>query len=286
MKNLRIVKKVTNRDTESLTKYFQDISKIPLLTPQEEAECAHKIKQGDMNAMKRLIEANLRFVVSVAKQYVDKGLSLQDLINEGNLGLIRAAHRFDETRGFKFISYAVWWIRQSILVALSEQARVVRIPLNRIEELNRVNRMRDKLEKVFEREPSVHEIADALDLLPDDVKEIMTSKNNVLSMDVPFSIDEDNSLYDVLHDKGSASPDKNLLKESLSIEIEKALSNLSEREAMIIRLFYGVGGQKSLSLDEISAKLNITKERIRQIKYQAIKKIKTSHENDLKSYLG
>jgi len=288
MRQLKITKQVTNRDTQSLDKYLHEIGKVDLISPEEEVELARRIKQGDQQALARLVNANLRFVVSVAKQYQNQGLSLPDLINEGNLGLIKAAQRFDETRGFKFISYAVWWIRQSILQALAEQARIVRLPLNKIGSINKINKKFAMLEQQFEREPTVAEIAMELEMAPEDIKDAIYSSVRHVSMDAPLSNDEeDSSLYDVYINNDSPSPDKNLIHDSLSKEIERSLSTLSHKEAIILRYFFGLNGITPLTLDEIARKLNLTRERVRQIKEKAIKRLKIVNRSKiLKSYLG
>jgi len=278
---------VTNRDTASLDKYLHDIGKEELINADEEVLLARQIKKGDQLALNKLISANLRFVVSVSKQYQNQGLSLPDLINEGNLGLIKAAQRFDETRGFKFISYAVWWIRQSILQALAEQARIVRLPLNKIGSINKINRTFAALEQQFEREPSVNEVAQALEIAPDEVKESLKSSGRHISMDAPINIDEDGTLYDVMLSKDSPPPDKGLLTDSLRKEIERALSTLTYREANIIRLYYGLNNNPPHTLEEIGIVLNLTRERVRQIKEKAIKRLKnTTRCKNLKAYLG
>ncbi len=287
MRQLKIIKQVTNRDTPSLDMYLHDIGKENLISADEEVELARRIRSGDPEALEKMIKANLRFVVSVSKQYQNQGLSLPDLINEGNLGLIKAAQRFDETRGFKFISYAVWWIRQSILQALAEQARIVRLPLNKIGSLNKINRTLAELEQKYEREPSFLEIAQALELAPKEVRDAITSSGRHISMDAPISHDEDNTMYDVLLSKESHSPDKGLVYDSLKKEIERALGTLTCREADIIRYYYGLNGQHQFTLEEIGDKFNLTRERVRQIKEKAIKRLKqTTRSKILKSYLG
>jgi RNA polymerase primary sigma factor len=287
MRQLKIIKMVTNRDTASLDKYLHEIGKEELINAEEEVELARLIKKGDHTALNKLISANLRFVVSVSKQYQNQGLSLPDLINEGNLGLIKAAQRFDETRGFKFISYAVWWIRQSILQALAEQARIVRLPLNKIGSMNRINRTFAALEQQFEREPSVNEIAQALEMAPDDVKESLKSSGRHVSMDAPINTDDDSTLYDIMLSKDSPSPDKGLLTDSLRKEIERALSTLTMRESHVIKLYYGLNNNPPHTLEEIGITLNLTRERVRQIKEKAIKRLKnTTRCKNLKAYLG
>jgi RNA polymerase primary sigma factor len=287
MRQLKIIKQVTNRETPSLDKYLHEIGKVELITAEEEVNLARKIKKGDNSALEKLIKANLRFVVSVSKQYQNQGLSLPDLINEGNLGLIKAAQRFDETRGFKFISYAVWWIRQSILQALAEQARIVRLPLNKIGSINKINKTFSELEQKFEREPSVHEIAQALELASDDVKDSLKSSGRHVSMDAPLTNDDEGSMYDVLLNTDTPSPDKGLLNDSLRKEIERALSTLSYREANIIRLYFGLNGKHPHTLEEIGEEFNLTRERVRQIKEKAIKRLKNATRcKNLKTYLG
>ncbi len=286
MRQLKIIKQVTNRETPSLDKYLHEIAKVDLITAEEEVELARKIKNGDDKALDILIKANLRFVVSVSKQYQNQGLSLPDLINEGNLGLIKAAQRFDETRGFKFISYAVWWIRQSILQALAEQARIVRLPLNKIGYINKINRTFSELEQKFEREPSVLEIARALELAPKDVKESLKTSGRHVSMDAPINPDEEGTMYDVLLTDNMPTPDRELLNESLRKEIERALSTLTYREANIVRLYFGLNGKHPHTLEEIGEAFNLTRERVRQIKEKAIKRLKHSTRNKiLKTYL-
>jgi RNA polymerase primary sigma factor len=287
MRQLKISKQVTNRETPSLEKYLHEIGKVELINSEEEVELAKKIRHGDSEALNRLIKANLRFVVSVSKQYQNQGLTLSDLIDEGNLGLIKAALRFDETRGFKFISYAVWWIRQSILQALAEQARIVRLPLNKIGSINKINRAFSELEQLFEREPSIIEIAKTLELAPNDVKDAIRNSGKHISMDAPLPYDEETNLYDVISNPEAASPDIGLLMESLRKEIERALSTLSTREANIIRLYYGLNGKHSHTLEEIGLELNLTRERVRQIKEKAIKRLKnTTKSKILRTYLG
>jgi RNA polymerase primary sigma factor len=287
MRQLKIVKQVTNRETPSLDKYLHEIGKVELLSSEEEVELAKRIKNGDEKALDKLIKANLRFVVSVSKQYQNQGLSLPDLINEGNVGLIKAAQRFDETRGFKFISYAVWWIRQSILQALAEQARIVRLPLNKIGSINRINKAFSNLEQLFEREPSVLEIAEILEMAPDDVKDAMKSAGRHVSMDAPIKDDEESTMYDILLNKDAPSPDKALLNDSLRREIERVLSILTYREANILRLYFGLNTKYQYTLEEIGQEFNLTRERVRQIKEKAIKRLKAATRSKLlKSYLG
>ncbi|MEM8765178.1 MAG: RNA polymerase sigma factor RpoD/SigA [Bacteroidota bacterium] len=287
MRQLKIVKQVTNRESKSLDKYLQDISKIDLITAQEEVELAQRIKKGDHLALEQLTKANLRFVVSVAKQYQNQGLTLPDLINEGNLGLVKAAQRFDETRGFKFISYAVWWIRQSILQALAEQARVVRLPLNKIGTINRIKKTFSYLEQAHERPPSAEEIAKELDMTITEVKQSMSNIGQHVSMDAPLKEGETSSLYDVLNSNESPKPDKDLMNQSLNTEINRALDTLSPREADIVRLYYGIGEEPSMTLEEIGSAFDLTRERVRQIREKAIRKLRHASKNkNLKSYLG
>ena len=287
MRQLKITKQVTNRETASLDKYLQEIGKVDLITADEEVELAQKIKAGDRLALEKLTKANLRFVVSVAKQYQNQGLSLPDLINEGNLGLIKAAQRFDETRGFKFISYAVWWIRQSILQALAEQSRIVRLPLNKIGSINKINKAYATLEQEHERAPSAEEISELLDMSESDVKESMKNSGRHVSMDAPLVEGEDSNLYDVLNTGESPSPDGELMTESLRIEIERALQTLTPREADLIRLYFGLNGAHPMTLEEICETIDLTRERVRQIKEKAIRRLKhTSRSKILKSYIG
>lgn len=289
MRQLKISRQITNRDTASLDKYLSEIGRVSLITADQEADLAKKIKLGDPEALKKLVNANLRFVVSVSKQYQNQGLSLQDLINEGNLGLIKAAYRFDETRGFKFISYAVWWIRQSIMQAIAEQVRIVRLPLNKIGILNKINRTFANLEQKFEREPSHAEIAVALNLPEEEVKESLKTKGRHVSMDAPIpnSEDESRTMYDTMKGEGHPSPEAGLITESLRSEIERSLDILDKREADIIRFFFGLNGHQLLSLEEIGWKFNLTRERVRQIKEKAIRRLKQSSRcKFLKTYLG
>jgi RNA polymerase primary sigma factor len=287
MRQLKITKQVTNRETASLDKYLQEIGKVELITADEEVELAQRIKAGDQIALEKLTKANLRFVVSVAKQYQNQGLTLPDLINEGNLGLIKAAKRFDETRGFKFISYAVWWIRQSILQALAEQSRIVRLPLNKIGSINKINKMYAFLEQENEREPSAEEIAAKLDMTINEVKESMKNSGRHVSMDAPLIEGEDSNLYDVLRSGESPNPDKNLVHESLRIEIERALETLTPREADVVKLYFGLGDHQPMTLEEIGETFDLTRERVRQIKEKAIRRLKhTSRSKILMTYLG
>ena len=287
MRQLKITKQVTNRETASLDKYLQEIGKVDLITAEEEVELAQKVKAGDQLALEKLTKANLRFVVSVAKQYQNQGLTLPDLINEGNLGLIKAAQRFDETRGFKFISYAVWWIRQSILQALAEQSRIVRLPLNKIGSINKINKTYAFLEQSHERPPSAEEIANELDMTINDVKESMKNSGRHVSMDAPLVEGEDSNLYDVLRSGESTNPEKELIHESLRTEIERALETLTPREADVIKLYFGLGNHHPMTLEEIGETFDLTRERVRQIKEKAIRRLKhTSRSKILKTYLG
>jgi len=287
MRQLKITKSITNRESASLDKYLQEIGREELITAEEEVILAKKIKDGDQRALEKLTRANLRFVVSVAKQYQNQGLSLPDLINEGNLGLIKAAKRFDETRGFKFISYAVWWIRQSILQALAEQSRIVRLPLNQVGSLNKINKAYSKLEQEFEREPSAEELADLLDLPIDKVSDTMKVSGRHVSMDAPFANGEESSLLDVLINHDSPKADIGLMNESLSREIDRALSTLTERERDVVKLFFGIGLNHGLTLEEIGDKFDLTRERVRQIKEKAIRRLRHSSRSKLlQQYLG
>ena len=284
---MRITKQFTNRESQSLDKYLQEIGKVDLLTPQEEIDLAIRIKKGDTDAFEKLAKANLRFVVSVAKQYQNQGLSLGDLINEGNLGLIKAAKRFDETRGFKFISYAVWWIRQSILQALAEQSRIVRLPLNRVGTLNKIGRAYSNLEQEYEREPSADELATALEMDTNEVAETLKISGKHVSMDAPFAQGEENSLLDVIENEDLPSPDNSLMSESLKTEIGRALSSLSEREAEVIKLYFGLETECAHTLEEIGVRFNLTRERVRQIKEKAIRRLRhASRSKVLRTYLG
>lgn len=287
---MRITKQYTNRESQSLDKYLQEIGRVELLHGDDEVHLAQSIKRGGMEgdrALERLVKANLRFVVSVAKQYQNQGLSLGDLINEGNLGLIKAARRFDETRGFKFISYAVWWIRQSIMQALAEQSRIVRLPLNRVGALNKIGKAYSNLEQEFEREPSPEELAEELQMDVEDVSEAMSLSSKHLSMDAPFSNNEENRLLDVLENPDEPSPDDTLMNESFKEEIGRALSKLSAREAEVIKLYFGIDIDEPLTLEEIGEKFNLTRERVRQIKEKAIRRLRnTTRSKELKKYLG
>ncbi len=287
MRQLKIIKQVTNRESKSLDKYLQDISKIELITAEEEVQLAQRIKKGDQQALEKLTKANLRFVVSVAKQYQNQGLKLPDLINEGNLGLVKAAQRFDETRGFKFISYAVWWIRQSILQALAEQSRVVRLPLNKIGSINKINKTFSYLEQANERPPSAEEIAKELDMTINEVKTSLKNSGRHVSMDAPLKEGEESNLYDVMRASESPRPDKDLLNQSLRTEINRVLGTLNKREADVVRLYYGIGDHPSMTLDEISEEFDLTRERVRQIREKAIKKLRNCEQKEiLKPYLG
>jgi RNA polymerase primary sigma factor len=287
MRQLKISKQITNRESQSLDKYLQEIGKVDLLSPDEEVELAKRIRDGDQLALERLTKANLRFVVSVAKQYQNQGLSLGDLINEGNLGLIKAAQRFDETRGFKFISYAVWWIRQSILQALAEQSRIVRLPLNRVGSLNKISKTFSELEQRFEREPSPDELAEVLDLPTSEVVDTMKISGRHVSMDAPFAQGEENNLLDVLENDGEEKPDTGLMTDSLRREVQRALSTLTQREADVVALYFGLNGEHAMTLEEIGERFNLTRERVRQIKEKAIRRLRhTSRSKALKTYLG
>ncbi|MFZ9981133.1 MAG: sigma-70 family RNA polymerase sigma factor [Cyclobacteriaceae bacterium] len=287
MRQLKISKQITNRESQSLDKYLQEIGKVDLLTPDEEVTLAKKIKEGDQIALEKLTKANLRFVVSVAKQYQNQGLTLGDLINEGNLGLIKAAQRFDETRGFKFISYAVWWIRQSILQALAEQSRIVRLPLNRVGSLNKISKTFSELEQKYEREPSPDELADVLKVTVAEVIDTMKISGRHVSMDAPFIQGEENSLLDVLENDGEDTPDQGLISDSLRKEVTRALGTLTQREADVIALYFGLNGEHALTLEEIGEKFSLTRERVRQIKEKAIRRLRhTTRSKTLKPYLG
>ena len=286
MRQLKISKSITNRESASLDKYLQEIGHEELLSVDEEVELAQRIRKGDRRALERLTRANLRFVVSVAKQYQNQGLSLPDLINEGNVGLIKAAEKFDETRGFKFISYAVWWIRQSILQAIAEQSRIVRLPLNQVGSVNKINRELNKFEQEHERRPSVDEIADRIDLPEEKIEEAMKANNRHVSMDAPFVDGEDNSLLDVLADNDMPMADKALVQESLRKEIDRAIELLNDREQKVVRAFFGIGTPE-MTLEEIGDKYNLTRERVRQIKEKAIRRLRHNTKNKLlKTYLG
>lgn len=287
MRQLKITKQVTNRDSLSLDKYLQEIGKVELLSAEKEVELAKRIKKGDGEALELLIKANLRFVVSVSKQYQNQGLSLSDLINEGNLGLIKAAERFDETRGFKFISYAVWWIRQSILQALAEQARIVRLPLNKIGSINKINKAFNKLEQEYQREPTIDEVAELMESRPELIEDSMNFSSVHVSMDAPLRDEEANNMYDIMLNEDSPSPDDELINGSLRKEIERSLSTLGDREAEILRYYYGLKHYQPHTLEEIGDEFGLTRERVRQIKEKAIKKLKNQYRNRLlKTYLG
>jgi RNA polymerase primary sigma factor len=288
MRQLKITRQITNRENASLELYLHDIAKIPMVSAEEEVELATRIKKGDREALKKLVNANLRFVVSVAKQYQNQGISLPDLINEGNLGLIKAAERFDETRGFKFISYAVWWIRQAILQAIAEQSRIVRLPLNKIGIINRIYNLSSQFEQNNEREPTMEEICEAMNLLPDEAKELVRNSPRPVSMDAPISDSDDSgTMYDLLENREAMNPETEIMKESLRKDIDRVLRTLESREADVIRLYFGLIGQRPLTLDEISEKLQLTRERVRQIKDKAVKRIRNAPASrKLKVYLG
>ncbi|MEY8847922.1 RNA polymerase sigma factor RpoD/SigA [Psychroserpens sp. XS_ASV72] len=287
MRQLKITKQVTNRESKSLDKYLQDISKLPMITAEEEVELAQRIREGDQAALDKLTTANLRFVVSVAKQYQNQGLTLPDLINEGNAGLVKAAKRFDETRGFKFISYAVWWIRQAILQALAEQSRIVRLPLNKIGSINKINKTFSHLEQTHQRAPSAEEIAKELDMTVTEVKQSLKNSGRHLSMDAPLKEGETSSLYDVVKSGESPNPDKQLMSESLSVEIDRALNTLSQKESDVIRLNFGLSNEPPMTLDEIGATFDLTRERVRQIREKGIRRLRQDSKNKiLKTYLG
>ncbi|MCX7697212.1 MAG: RNA polymerase sigma factor RpoD/SigA [Bacteroidales bacterium] len=288
MRQLKISKQVTNRETASLDKYLQEIGREELITANDEVILAQRIRQGDRQALEKLVRANLRFVVSVAKQYQNQGLSLPDLINEGNLGLIKAAERFDETRGFKFISYAVWWIRQSILQALAEQSRIVRLPLNKIGTINKVNKAYALLEQKYEREPYAEELSEVLDMAEHEIKESLRHTGRHVSMDAPVTTEEDTNLYDLyISPDENDRPDKNLYIESLRIEIRRAMSTLTHREREVLKYYYGLDGAPQLTMDEIGNKFGLTRERVRQIKEKAIRRLKNGNKSkNLKTYLG
>lgn len=288
MRQLKITKSITNRESQSLEKYLQEIGKVDLITPEEEVQLAIRIKQGDQRALEKLTKANLRFVVSVAKQYQNQGLSLSDLINEGNLGLIKAAQRFDETRGFKFISYAVWWIRQSILQALAEQSRIVRLPLNKVGLSNKISKAYSQLEQEYEREPSTEELAELLDIGTEEVETTLGVAARHVSVDAPFVDSEDNSLLDILENPNSVAADADLYhRDSLRCEIERSLSTLTDRQRDVIKLYFGIGVSNPMSLEDIGEKFSLTRERVRQIKDKAITKLRTASRCQLlKTYLG
>ncbi|NJN42645.1 MAG: sigma-70 family RNA polymerase sigma factor [Flammeovirgaceae bacterium] len=287
MRQLKITKQITNRENQSLDKYLTEIAKVDLITADEEVELAKRIKAGDHKALEKLCKANLRFVVSVAKQYQNNGMTLGDLINEGNLGLIKAAQRFDETRGFKFISYAVWWIRQSIMQALAEQSRIVRLPLNRVGSLNKISKTMSALEQQYQREPTVDELAKVLDMTADEIQNNLNLRGRKISMDAPFVQGEDNSLLDVLEDEAGETPDSGLMESSLRTEVKRALSTLTTREAEVIALYYGLNGGHAMTLEEIGDHFDLTRERVRQIKEKGTRKLRDSaRSKGLKAYLG
>jgi RNA polymerase primary sigma factor len=287
MRQLKITKQVTKRDTKSLEKYLQEIAKEPLITADEEVELAQRIKQGDEKALNQLVKANLRFVVSVAKQYQNQGLSLIDLINEGNIGLVKSAKRFDETRGFKFISYAVWWIRQSILQALAEQARTIRLPLNKIGSISKINKAVSKLEQEFERLPNAQEIANEVGMPAAKVKQSLRASSRSLSMDAPLKDGESSTLYDVVGSRDSVTPEKGLMRDSLNTEISRVLDTLPHKEAWVIQMYYGINQKQPMTLTEIGEKLDVTRERVRQVKEKAIRKLRLGdRKRTLRTYLG
>lgn len=287
MRQLKIVKQITNRENQSLDKYLQEIGKVDLITAEMEVELAKRIRGGDQIALEKLTKANLRFVVSVAKQYQNNGLSLGDLINEGNVGLIKAAQRFDETRGFKFISYAVWWIRQSIMQALAEQSRIVRLPLNRVGTLNKINKTFSDLEQKFQRDPSQEELAEVLQVTQEEVADTLKIAGRHVSMNAPFVQGEENSLLDVLENDSEETPDSGLMTDSLQREVQRSVATLTQREADVISLYFGLNGEHPLTLEEIGEKFKLTRERVRQIKEKGIRRLRhTSRSKSLKSYLG
>ena len=287
MRQLKIFKQITNRETQSLDKYLQEIGKIDLITADEEVRLAQRIREGDQSALDKMVKANLRFVVSVAKQYQNQGLTLGDLINEGNVGLVKAATRFDETRGFKFISYAVWWIRQCILQALAEQSRVVRLPLNRVSTLNKLNRTFSSLEQKFQRDPSPEEIAEVMEIAPEEIFDTVQMGNRQVSIDAPFRSGEDGDMLDILQDESEDSPDSLLIHSSLREDVLRSISTLTKREADVILRYYGLNGNQAMSLEEIGEQMNITRERVRQIKEKSLRRLRhTSRSSILKHYLG
>ncbi|MFZ2905124.1 MAG: RNA polymerase sigma factor RpoD/SigA [Cyclobacteriaceae bacterium] len=287
MRQLKITKQITNRESQSLDKYLQEIGKVDLITSDMEVELAKRIREGDQIALEKLTKANLRFVVSVAKQYQNNGLTLGDLINEGNLGLIKAAKRFDETRGFKFISYAVWWIRQSIMQALAEQSRIVRLPLNRVGSLNKISKTFSDLEQKFQREPSPEELAEVLDISVEEIADNLKVSGRHVSMDAPFANGEENSLLDVLSDESEETPDSGLIQDSLRREVQRALATLTQREADVMSYYFGLNGSQALTLEEIGEKFGLTRERVRQIKEKATRRLShSSRSKALKAYLG
>ncbi len=287
MRQLKITKQITNRESKSLDRYLQDVTKLSMITAEEEVELAGRIRDGDQRALDKMVSANLRFVISVAKQYQNQGLKLSDLINEGNLGLIKAAKRFDETKGFKFISYAVWWIRQSILKALAEQSRIVRLPLNRINDINKVKKAYSSLEQNYQRPPSELELSEELQLSTSSVKQSLRHNARHISMDAPLKNEETSSMYDLMHNKESTAPDKNLMNDSLQKEVNRALNKLSDKESNILRLYFGIGSFEAKSLIEIGEIFDLTRERVRQIKERAVRRLRYSSKNGiLKTYLG
>ncbi len=288
MRQLKITQKITNRESQSLERYLSEIAKIGLITSEEEVDLAQRIRGGDQKALEKLVNANLRFVVSVAKQYQHSSMTLSDLINEGNLGLIKAASRFDETRGFKFISYAVWWIRQCILQALAEQSRIVRLPLNRVGTLNKINRTFSDLEQTHQREPTADELAEVMETTPEDIRTTLSYRSHKVSMDAPMGSDSDSgSLLEVMADESADVPDSELMNHSMKMEIKNALATLSEREAQVLSLYYGLSGGHAISLNEIGDQFDLTRERVRQIKEKATRKLQnTSRREALKSFLG
>ena len=287
MRQLKITKQITNRETQSLDSYLQEIGRVSLITADEEVELARGIKAGDQRALEKMVNANLRFVVSVAKQYQNNGLSLSDLINEGNIGLIKAALRFDETRGFKFISYAVWWIRQSIMQALAEQARIVRLPLNRVGTLSRINRTMAELEQKYQREPSLSELSEVLDISMTEIEDTIGRGARQISVHAPLGSGEDNNLLDILQDESERNPDTHMLQTSLRTDISRSLLTLSSRESDILKLYFGLDGEPPLSMEEIGQKFNLTRERVRQVKEKAIRRLRsTARSGLLKAYLG
>ncbi|MEP6736293.1 MAG: RNA polymerase sigma factor RpoD/SigA [Chryseolinea sp.] len=287
MRQLKISKQITNRESQSLDKYLTEIGKVDLITTEVEVELARRIREGDQMALEKLTKANLRFVVSVAKQYQNSGLTLGDLINEGNLGLIKAAKRFDETRGFKFISYAVWWIRQSIMQELAEQSRIVRLPLNRVGSLTKIAKTFSDLEQKFQREPIAEELAEVIGVTTQEVLDNQKVSGRHVSIDAPFSqADDSNSLMDVLYDANETMPDTGMVADSLKMEVQRSLSTLPEREAQVLRLYFGLNGEEALTLDEISQQFNLTRERVRQLKEKATRRLQNTRSKTLKSYLG
>ncbi len=288
MRQLKITKQITNRETQSLDKYLSEIARIDLITAEMEVQLAKRIREGDRVALEKMVNANLRFVVSVAKQYQNHGLTLSDLINEGNLGLIKAATRFDETRGFKFISYAVWWIRQSILQALAEQSRIVRLPLNRVGSLNKINNAFSELEQRHQREPTEEELAEVMEMTPEEIRTNLTFRARKVSMDAPFAQgDGDGTLLDIMEDESAEIPDSDLMMKSLQVEVKRALATLSERESQVISLYYGLSGGHAVTLEEIADQFDLTRERVRQIKEKATRKLRqSSRSKELKAYLG